>query len=187
MFRAVLDTCVLVPALKRDFLLQLAAELAYAPLWGTGILYELDYVLARLNHPAERRKWILQNMREAFPGAAITAPKTGVYHYDVKDPDDAHVAHAAIMGKADAIVTDDRRSGMESSEVLKAAAVEVLNTADFAANTVDAHPEASHAAIEAIAARRKRPPTTAMDLLVHLRDRYAMAEVYEMLEPYIRK
>jgi hypothetical protein len=46
-YRAVLDTCALVPGRQRDFLLQLASEEAYAPLC-SGILFELDYVLAEM-------------------------------------------------------------------------------------------------------------------------------------------
>lgn len=38
-----------MPSLQRDFLLQLATEEAYAPVWGSGILFELDYVLAGLH------------------------------------------------------------------------------------------------------------------------------------------
>lgn len=77
MYRAVLDTCALVPGLQRDFLLQLAAEQTYSPLWGTGILHELDYVLERLDTAREvpnsegRRRHLFAQMQRAFPGHAL--------------------------------------------------------------------------------------------------------------------
>ena len=49
MYRTVLDTCALVPGRQRDFLLQLATEETYAALRGSGIFFELDYVLAPLD------------------------------------------------------------------------------------------------------------------------------------------
>ena len=40
-------------------------------------------------------------MERAFHGARIEAPKDREYDYGLTDPDDGHVAHAAIIGKAD--------------------------------------------------------------------------------------
>ena len=187
MYRAVLDTCVLVPDLQRDFLLQIAAEHGFAPLWGTGIITELEYVLRRLderrgltaNHDARQR--LLRQMDEAFPGSTIIAPKSGTYPYDLRDPDDGHVAHAAIMGKADAIVTDDRRSGLASCAALQEATVEVLSAQDFAANTVIAHRAEAVRALQILASRRQRPPQSPRQLLVQLRNRHGLDEVYEHL------
>lgn len=81
MYRAVLDACALVPSLQRDFLLQLATEEAFAPLWGTGILTELDYTLAKLHerrgisNSEERRRHLLAQMEHAFPGSEVKAPR----------------------------------------------------------------------------------------------------------------
>lgn len=191
MYRALLDTCVLVPDLQRDFLLQLAAEWAYAPLWGTGVLFELDYVLERLSikrggdgNPTGRAR-LLNEMRQAFPGSTIEAPKDRSYPYVLADMDDGHVAHAAIIGKADALVTDDKRAGLETSTDLKDASVEVLRPHAFAANTVSAHPEAGHRALLEIAERRKNPALTPRETLEVLRDRFGMDEVHDLLDQHL--
>lgn len=187
MFRAVLDTCTLYPDLQRDFMLQLAAEYAYMPLWGTGILFELSYVLERSGLPRERVVRLIDHMYSAFPGSTVEAPKDREYQYDLRDPDDAHVAHAAIIGKADVIITDDTRAGMEACTILREAAIEIINPSEFAANTVSAHPEAGHRALLQIAGRRKAPPTTPVQLLTDLRDRYGMQEVHQILMRHLEE
>ena len=189
MYRAVLDTCVLVPGRQRDFLLQLAAEESYAPLWGSGILFELDYVLARLDATRgragsdERRRQLLEQMRRAFPGAEIAAPKDREYDYGLDDADDGHVAHAALIGKADAIVTDDTRAGFKTAALLVDAGIEIVHPHDFAANTVAAHPDAGVRALVAMSHRMATPPQSPIEILDDLRHRYGMDEVAEILSP----
>ncbi len=191
MYRVVLDTCALVPGRQRDFLLQLATEQAYAPLWGTGILFELDYVLARLDttsKPAEAlayRARLFEQMANAFPGATVPAPKDRAYRYSLNDPDDGHVAHAAIIGKADAIVTDDSRAGFETAPDLLEAQIQIVSPSRFAANTVAAHPDAGLRALRAMSARMTAPPLTPDQILENLREAYGMTEVAEILGPLL--
>ena len=64
------ETCVLMPGQQRDFLLQLATERAFAPLWGTGILFELD-----LSWPG----WMTK-------AAGRTAPPTAADHWLLPAP-----------------------------------------------------------------------------------------------------
>ncbi|MBS9532360.1 PIN domain-containing protein [Mycobacterium sp. M1] len=191
MYRAVLDTCALVPNLQRDFLLQLATEEAYAPLWGSGILFELDYVLAGLHSKrgisdsAVRRQHLFNQLKQAFPGSEVHAPKDREYGYGLNDPDDGHVVHAAIIGKADAIVTDDRRAGFSTARVLVEADVETVYPHQFAANTVSAHPHAGVRALREMANRRTNPPQTAGQILELLVTRHKMTEVAEILRPRV--
>jgi hypothetical protein len=186
-YRAVLDTCALVPGRQRDFLLQLATEEAYAPLWGSGILFESDYVLARLDAKRgrdgndERRQHLFEQMKRAFPGAEINAPKNRGYDYGLNDPDDGHVAHAAILGKADAIVTDDSPAGFKTSRILSDAGIDIVHPHEFAANTVAAHPEAGVRALVAMSRRMVTPLRSQQQILDELRDRYGMHEVAEIL------
>jgi predicted nucleic acid-binding protein len=190
-YRAVLDTCALVPSLQRDFLLQLAAEEAYAPVWGSGILFELNYVLAGLHDKpgirdsASRRQHLFDQLKQAFPGSEVQASKDREYSYGLNDPDDGHVAHAAIIGKADAIVTDDRRTGFSTAGVLVEADIETMHPHQFAANTVSAHPHAGVRALREISNRRTNPPQTAEQILELLVTRHKMTEVSEILLPLL--
>jgi hypothetical protein len=190
-YRAVLDTCALVPNLQRDFLLQLAAEGAYAPVWGSGILFELDYVLAGLHDKrgisdsASRRQYLFDQLKQAFPGSEVHAPKDRDYSYGLNDPDDGHVAHAAIIGKADAIVTDDRRAGFSTARALAEADIETVHPHQFAANTVSAHPHAGVRALLEMSNRRTNPPQTPEQILDFLVTRHKMTEVAEILVPLL--
>jgi len=190
-YRAVLDTCALVPSLQRDFLLQLATEEAYAPVWGSGILFELDYVLAGLHakrgisDSASRRQHLFDQLKRAFPGAEVQAPKDRDYSYGLNDPDDGHVAHAAIIGKADAIVTDDRRAGFSAARVLVQADIETVHPHQFAANTVSAHPHSGLRALQEMSNRQTNPPQTPGQILELLVTRHNMTEVAEILLPLL--
>lgn len=71
-------------------------------------------------------------MKHAFPGSEVNAPKDRAYDYGLNDPDDGHVAHAAMIGQADAIVTDDKRAGFTTADVLSDANIETVYVDQFA-------------------------------------------------------
>lgn len=108
MVAAILDTCVLWPSLQRDFLLSMAIEGLYRPLWSEAILEELrrheQYKL--IDRGAEeadahtRADRLVNNMRLHFgdPLVASWEPLEGTL--GLPDPDDEHVLAAAVVGGA---------------------------------------------------------------------------------------
>ena len=80
MFAALLDTCVLWPSLQRDFLLSLAVEGLYRPVWSSAILAELEYEEAAKwvrrgadkHEAACRASRLISRMRMAFDDAEVS-------------------------------------------------------------------------------------------------------------------
>jgi hypothetical protein len=191
-FTALLDTCVLWPSLQRDFLLSLAVEGLYRPIWSTTILEELEYteerkLVQRGEEPpkaALRAQHLTREMRQAFDDAEVEGWEGLEGTYGLPDPDDEHVVAAAVVGGAGAIITHNVKDFPEASVP---AAIHVLLPQTFAANTVELSPTRALVAIRTIAARSGRhgPELTTLGVLDLLADRYGMGQAVELIRPLV--
>ena len=186
MFTALLDTSVLWPSLQRDFLLSMAAEGLYRPIWSQAVLDELAYneTAKRIKRgaapePAQRAaQWLLSQMQGAFDDACVTGWEPLVGSYGLPDPDDEHLVAAAVVGGAGVIVSDNVK---HLPARLLPDGLSVVTAARFAADTVSVAPEAARTALEKISARYTNPPYDTDMLLDLLRDRYGMGDATECL------
>lgn len=113
MFTALLDTCVLWPSLQRDFLLSLAVEGVYRPVWSSAILDELEYEEARklVSRGIDRidadgrAARLIETMRTAFDDAEVIGWEPLAGSYGLPDPNDEHVVAAAVVANAGVLVT----------------------------------------------------------------------------------
>jgi PIN domain len=106
MFAALLDTSVLWPSLQRDFLLTLAIEGLYRPLWSTEILAELEYhetrkLMNRGEQPAAataRASHLIDHMTTAFDDALVEnwEPHDGAF--GLPDPLRCHLHSSMCVG-----------------------------------------------------------------------------------------
>jgi hypothetical protein len=188
MFTALLDTCVLWPSLQRDFLLSLAIERMYRPIWSAAILEELEYhdaakLTKRGSERAdaeERARRLIRQIRSAFDDAEIVGWEPLEGTFGLPDEDDEHVLAAAVIGGAGAIVTHNLKDFPQ--ELLPIGLVAV-GPAEFAANTVAVDPGRALLAISAIAGRsgRSGPRQTPDQIMEVLVARYGMTEAVESM------
>ncbi|MFF2556814.1 PIN domain-containing protein [Nocardia sp. NPDC058058] len=159
MFAVVLDTCVLWPSLQRDFLLSLAVEGLYRPLWSEPILAELEHCeTAKLVDRGEdpriaevRTRRLIATVKSAFDDALVENWEPYEGTFGLPDPYDEHVLAAAVVGNAGAIVTDNVRHFSRSAVPEQ---IQILRPAEFAADTVSVSPDAALRAIKTIRAVR---------------------------------
>jgi len=119
-FTALLDTSVLWPSLQRDFLLSLAVEGMYRPVWSAEILRELEYEEAHklvtrhgldYAHAAPQASRLVATLRLAFDDAEVTGWEPLAGTYALPDPDDEHVLAAAVVaGPARSLPATSRTS-----------------------------------------------------------------------------
>jgi predicted nucleic acid-binding protein len=176
-FWAVLDACVLHPVAIADTLLWVAHVEVYQPLWSQDILAELRRsVLERL--PEANIDARIADMVEAFPEAEVV-------DYDeivpslTNDPKDRHVLAAAIVGRAQVIVTTNLRHF--SPAACEPYGVEAQHPDEFLTNALHLDHERVIRALAQQAAAKQRPPISFEGLLDRL-DELTPGFVGEMRE-----
>ncbi|MHB1599181.1 MAG: PIN domain-containing protein [Acidimicrobiales bacterium] len=184
-----MDTSVLWPSTQRDFLLSLAVEHLYRPIWSGAILAELEVSEAlklekqgvSRNEAVRRALHLVAEMRRAFDDAEVAGWEGLEGSYGLPDPDDEHVVAAAVVGGAGAIVT----LNLKDFPVDRIpAGIDVLAPAEFAYNTVLLDPATSLRAIAEVSARSgaKGRPTRTVDEILDLLDRrYDMGDAIDVL------
>ncbi len=186
MFVAVLDTCVLWPSLQRDVLLSLAAENLYRPLWSDAILEELEFHEARKlvdrgadpEDAAAGAARLGEQMAGAFDEASVVGWGVLGGSFCLPDPDDEHLVAAAVIGGAEAIVSNNI-SDLPQGKV--PAQIQVIKPPVFVADTVAVSPDAAVRALRTMIGRRTNPPETLEHVLEVLKRRYGMVDAVEMI------
>jgi hypothetical protein len=185
-FSALLDTSVLWPSLQRDFLLSLAIEGLYRPLWSTAILAELEFheprkLIGRGESPeaaAARAQHVVHQMSTAFDDALVENWEPLEGSFGLPDPDDEHVVAAALVGGAGVIVTSNLKD-FPPHQIPDP--LTVLSPAQFAADTVAVSPDIAHRAVAEMASRFVRPKLAINQILDRLAHRYMMIEAIEII------
>lgn len=192
MFSALLDTNVLWPSLQRDFLLSLAAERLYRPLWSEAILEEVQEHEAQklinrgtpVNEATALAEYLIGQMRIAFDDAIVIGWEHLEGTFGLPDPDDEHVLAAATIGGAGVIVTENSK---DFPAPLLPTGLEIQSARDFAANTVSVDPGRAARTLVEIARRHHTPKHSPSELLDLLVARYAMDDVADLIGPLLRR
>lgn len=179
-YTVLLDANVLYPAPMRDALMQLAITDLFKAKWTADIHREWIDALVR-NEP-HRDRAALERTRDLMDknvrDCLVTGYESLIPSLDLPDPDDGHVLAAAIVGRCDAIVTQNLKDF--PPEVLAPFGIETQHPDDFFCNQLSLAPGLVCSALRKVRARLKTPPKTAEEYLAILTQQGLVATVAEL-------
>lgn len=162
-FVVVLDANVLYGIEITDLFATMATRRIFRPHWSPQILDEVHRNLALrpgLEPAAITRRLDLLN--QALPDALTDVPRELIRAMPVNE-NDRHVLALAVHVGAPTVVTHNLADF--PAELLDPFGVEAVSADQFGLAQVDLHADAVIASIDAIAARRRRPPKTRGEII----------------------
>ncbi len=167
-FSAVIDACVLVSVLRRDFTLSLADDELYYPRWSTRILNETQQAIHKITKDkaeSMRQCAIIQN---AFPDASVSDFENTENELILPDPDDRHVLAAAIKTNAQYIVTDNLKDFPRSA--LAPYSIEAVSCDQFVAGIIHTQPDTAMAVIRIMRGKLHKPAFSRTEYIRHVEE-----------------
>jgi predicted nucleic acid-binding protein len=165
---AVLDACVLYPAQLRDLLVELAARAVFQGRWTSEIHDEWmrNLQVDRPDLDPKRLQRTRERMDLNVQDSVVTGHLFLIPHLTLPDPDDRHVLAAAIVGRAEVIVTFNLKDFPRS--VLAGYDIEALHPDPFLLDLLEDQREEFCSAVKTIRQRLKTPPKTVEEHLLTL-------------------
>jgi predicted nucleic acid-binding protein len=168
-FTALFDACVLFPFTLRDVLVQLATTNLFRAKWSADIHEEWMHAVrvARPDVAASDLENVRRLMDENVMDAVVEGYQSLVPSLVLPDPKDRHVLAAAIVGRADVIVTNNIVDF--PADTLGPLGLEAQQPDAFIMHLVDLSPQAVAAAVGMCRARLRNPPMDRAAYLASLR------------------
>lgn len=167
-YPVVLDSCVIFPMHLRDTLFRAAEIGLYDLYWSQEILDGATRNLVNTGRmKSERAARFEAALKAAFPNAMVEVPDNLIQQM-TNDPGDRHVAAAAVVAKAQVIVTSNLRDFPRES--LNPWGITAMHPDVFLNRLYEVAPDLMANVVSKQVEDLKNPPMTVDELLVRLRE-----------------
>jgi predicted nucleic acid-binding protein len=183
--RVFIDTNVLFPFSVMDLMLALTEDGIHDVVWSDDLLDEWERVIVRERHrSADAAAAITATIRQFFADTRIPAESYRglVAEVDGPDPDDnAHMA-AAVAGQVESLVTWNNKDF--NCGFTRRHAIRIVDPNEYLCILHEEFPEEVLATITRLAASKRRPPMTPVELVDAL-DRAGVNEFISLVRSHL--